>query len=142
MADQTVIEGANETPEDRIYASVMTCEPALPPMDMEDLADLVVDMPHIVRPWRLTALLASKGGEFYREVANDAGKARALASSPDILNEFAKTLRYVADLADCAAARLLVAGCNHEQFNEWAAQPVKLRVVEHLHRDRAYRKDV
>ena len=104
---------------DTLYEGVMNCEPAIPPADMERVADLVRDNARIGRSWRLTALLASKDGAFYRGVADDAELAQAFAATIGPLQDFAKTLRTVADLADTAHARILVAGCNHEHFNDW-----------------------
>ena len=120
MADVNVNESNLEL--DRLYESVMVCEPAIDPKDLDMLADWVFSKSLTIRPWRVTALLASKGGEFYQELASNEDKARALATTPAILSEFAEKLRTVADLADCAAARVLVAGCNHESFHEWAAE--------------------
>ena len=105
---------------DAIYAGVMNCESAIPVNEMARLADLVMNQERVGRSWRLTALLASKGGEFFRDVAEDAAKAQALAAAVGPLNDFEKLLRMMADLAGCVSARLLVAGCNHEKFNEWA----------------------
>lgn len=120
MADVILNDGADDV-EERIYESVMTCEPALAAQDVSLLADLVGNKPAICRPWRLTALLAGKSGEFYRELATSEPLAQAFAATPDCLRDFAARLREVADLADCVSARVMVAGCNHPRFDEWAA---------------------
>ena len=75
-----------------------------------------------VRPWRLAALLATKDGAFFNELANDPEKAKAFAPTASVLRGFAERMRMVAKLAECAAARVLVAGCNHEQFSTWATE--------------------
>jgi hypothetical protein len=113
--------GDNEL--DALYEQVLHCEPAIAPQDVERLADLALNQEQVGRNWRLTALIAGKGGEFYRELAEDAGKAEALAPVTETLRDFARLLRQVADLADSASARIMVAGCNHEQFLDWVKEP-------------------
>lgn len=118
MATSDVTQDEAPSAEE-LLESVLTCEPALPPEEMEALADRVRSNEFVGRPWRLTALLASKDGSFFRDVANSQEHAQALAPTVDVLHAFAKSLRGMADLADCAAARVLVAGCNHPDFNKW-----------------------
>ena len=113
-------ENVNDLDLDAIYEGVMTCEPAIPEDEMKPLADLVMNQEMVGRQWRLTALLASRGGEFFRRVAEDEETAIALAPTVGLLSDFAKLLREVADLADCSAHRIAVAGCNHEDFNTWS----------------------
>lgn len=120
MATETVNQGTDDHELDALYEQVMQCEPAVPPHDMEMLADLVRNNERVGRQWRLTALLASKGGAFFRELSEDSDQAKALAPTVELLRDFAGLLRTMADLADCASSRVMVAGCNHEQFNEWA----------------------
>ena len=101
---------------------VMACEPALAPDQLDKVADMVRDQEATGRPWRLAALLATKDGDFFKELANDPEKAKVLAPTVSVLQDFAERMRGVAELAECAAARVMVAGCNHEQFNAWAAE--------------------
>ena len=105
---------------DELYEQVMTCEPALPTEDLDRAADMVRSNEFIGRPWRLTALLATKDGAFFRELSEREDQAKALAPAIEPLRDFAKTLRTMADLAECVSARVLVAGCNHKDFNKWA----------------------
>ena len=120
MATETVGQGPTDDGyADKLFEQVMTCAPALPPEQMEGVANLVMNQEVVGRQWRLTAFLASKGGEFYRELADDAAKAEVIVPAADLMRDFAKLLRSVADLADCVAARVMVAGCNHERCNEW-----------------------
>jgi hypothetical protein len=70
-------------------------------------------------PWRLTALITSKGGAFFKELSESEEQAKALAPTVDTLRAFSERLQMVAKLADTAASRIMVAGCNHENFNEW-----------------------
>ena len=121
MTPKTVEQALSEETSRQWFDQVVTCEPALPPEDVKELADLVMDQERVGQQWRLTAVLASKEGEFFRDLSKDADKAQALAPTIDTLLAFAKLLRSVADLADCAAHRVLVAGCAHEHFNEWVA---------------------
>lgn len=107
---------------DALYQQVMTCEPALAPDLLDAVADMVRDLEATVRPWRLAALLATKDGTFFNELANDPEKAEAFAPTVSVLRDFAERMRMVAELAECAAARVLVSGCNHEQFNTWATE--------------------
>lgn len=105
-----------------LYQQVMACEPALAPDQLDKVADMVRDQEATGRPWRLAALLATKDGDFFKELANDPEKAKVLAPTVSVLQDFAERMRGVAELAECAAARVMVAGCNHEQFNAWAAE--------------------
>lgn len=107
---------------DAIYESVMNCEPAIPVNEMERLADLVMNQELVGRSWRLTALLASKDGSFFRGVAEDLQTGKVFASAIGPLQDFEKLLRMMADLAGTAQARLLVSGCAHEQFNAWVKE--------------------
>jgi hypothetical protein len=109
-------------PRGRVQAlrqSVMNCKPAVQPADMNRLADMVFDKELTVRPWRLTAAQASKDGSFYRKIAADPDSARAIVAVIGPLEDFAKRLRSVADLADIGASRLLVACAHHEKFKDW-----------------------
>lgn len=107
---------------DALYEKVMACEPALAPDQLDRVADMVMDQEATGRPWRLAALLATKDGAFFKDLANDPEKAQALAPTVSMLQDFAERMRGVAELAECAAARVMVAGCNHEKFNAWAAE--------------------
>lgn len=73
-------------------------------------------------PWRITAVLASKDGEFFKQVANDAETAKTMATLMDGLTSFSKRLEQMKQLADTVTCRLLVAGCNHEKFNDWVKE--------------------
>ena len=115
-------EQTDDAELDALYQQVMTCEPALAPDQLDAVADMVRDLGATVRPWRLAALLATKDGAFFNELANDPEKAKAFAPTASVLRGFAERMRMVAKLAECAAARVLVAGCNHEQFSTWATE--------------------
>ncbi len=114
---------ASDKELDALYEQVLHCEPAIAPQDVERLADLVLSNERVGRNWRLTAVIAGKGGEFYRELADDAEKARTLAPVIESLRDFAKLLRQISELADSASARIMVAGCNHEHFPDWMKEP-------------------
>jgi hypothetical protein len=107
---------------DALYESVLHCRPVIREDEAHRLADLVFDKEHIVREWRLTALLASKGGAFYKELSEDSEKAQALAPAVEPLIGFAKLLRDMANFADCVSARVMTAGCNHDRFVDWMAE--------------------
>lgn len=104
---------------DALYEQVMTCEPAINPVEVEELADAVRSNSLLGMPWRLTAVIAGKDGSFFKALSEDEGQAKAIAPSIDLLNEFAARLRGMAELAECVAARMMAAGCNHEQFIDW-----------------------
>jgi hypothetical protein len=106
---------------DALYEGVMNCDAVIASGDVDYVADMVFDKERVVRLWRLAAFISSKDGSFYRKIAADAEAAEAMATTIEPLREFAKTLRKVADLADRASARLLVAGAAHEKFIEWMA---------------------
>ena len=86
---------------------------------MEQWADLVFSKERVIRNWRLAALIASKDGAFFRELADDAGKAESLAPVVGTLNDAAELLRVMARIMDAVSTRIAVAGCNHPGFNEW-----------------------
>ncbi len=122
MAEENVIESVAFPDADALFAQVLSCDPALHPDEMECTANLVFNQERVGRPWRLAAALASKDGAFFRELAEDEAKAKTFAATIDQLRDFSALLRSVADLADCAAARVMVAGCNHEGFNTWTEE--------------------
>lgn len=104
---------------EQIYKGVLSCEAAIRPEDVDTLAALLHSNEKIGRSWRLTAVIASKDGSLFRQVSENQETAKVLASLITPLQDFAATLRMVADLTDCAVARVAVAGCNHEHFNRW-----------------------
>lgn len=106
-----------------IYDGVLTCQSAIPKTEIELLADVVRNNGRMGIPWRLTAFLAGQDGAFYREVAENEEKAKALAPNIGALQDFAAMLKKVSELANCVSMRLMVAGCNHENFNTWKNDP-------------------
>ena len=104
---------------DAIYEGVMTCQPALLPSLVEEVADAIRDNEQMGVPWRITAVLAGKDGEFFKQVANDAETAKTMATLIDGLTSFSKRLEQMKQFADTVTCRLVVAGCNHEKFNDW-----------------------
>ena len=121
MAKKNVTRGKSkkESELDALYAGVMTCQPALLPSLVEEVADAIRDNEQMGRPWRVTAVLAGKDGEFYKQVASDVETAKTMAPLIDVLTCFSKRLEAMKKLADSVTCRLLVAGCNHEDFNDW-----------------------
>ena len=107
---------------DAIYEGVMTCQPALLPSLVEEVADAIRDNEQMGVPWRITAVLAGKDGEFFKQVANDAETAKTMAPLIDGLTSFSKRLEQMKQFADTVTCRLLVAGCNHEKFNDWVKE--------------------
>ena len=124
MATTNINQNAtNEDDEsEALYKGVLNCESAIPPEELELLANMVRDNEMVGRPWRLTALIASKDGAFFKELSESEEHAKALAPAIDALREFSDRLQRMAKLADCAAARIMVAGCNHEDFVEWMTE--------------------
>lgn len=104
---------------DKIYEGVMTCQPALLPSLVEEVANAIRDNEQMGIPWRMTAVLAGKDGKFFREVANDVETAKTMATLIDGLTCFSKRLEQMKKFADTVTCRLLVAGCNHRNFNKW-----------------------
>lgn len=104
---------------DRIYEQVMTCEPMIAKEQVDQLADMVFSKEDFIRQWRMTAFLAGEGGPFYADLAENEDKARALAPIAEILTDFSKMLHDMANMAKGASARIMVAGCNHENFTDW-----------------------
>jgi len=121
MAKKNVTERTSDDGAEleAVYQGVLQCESAIHADDVEKLAAIVKNNQRMGIPWRLTAVIASKDGEFFRDVAENEETAKTLVPVIDLLSEFAELLRKVADLADCASTRLMVAGCNHEDFNKW-----------------------
>lgn len=125
MAKKTVTRSKSSEEEarlDALYKGVLKCEPALLPSLLDEVADAVLDNEQIGRPWRLTAVLATKDGTFFDQVSSDADLAKTMASCIDVLDSFSKRLELMKKLADTVTARLMVAGCNHEKFNDWAKE--------------------
>ena len=104
---------------DQLYEQVLICEPAIPTEEVDRLADMVFSKEKVIRQWRFTALMASKDGAFFRELSESEGQAKTFAPIVGVLRDFAQTLKGMADLAECVATRIAVAGCNHEKFNIW-----------------------
>jgi len=104
---------------DAIFEQVLSCKPAISPQDVNPLADLVGSQERVGRQWRLAALLAGKDGSFYRKLSEDAHAAEAMVIAAATLQDFSRLLREMADLAECANTRVMVAGCNHEHFQDW-----------------------
>ena len=109
----------NDADLDAMYESVLNCESAINSDDVEPLADLVRKNELVGIPWRLTAVIAGKDGTFFRNLSEDEGAAKALAPAVDGLYEFSNRLKKMAELAECVASRIMVAGCNHRNFNKW-----------------------
>lgn len=65
---------------DAIYEGVMNCQPALMPSLVDEVADAILDNQQMGMPWRITAVLAGKDGEFFKQVANDAETAKTMAT--------------------------------------------------------------
>ena len=107
---------------DAIYEGVITCQPALLPSLVDEVAAAIKDNEQMGVPWRITAVLAGKDGEFFKQVANDAETAKTMATLMDGLTSFSKRLEQMKKLADTVTCRLLVAGCNHEKFNDWVKE--------------------
>ena len=120
MATENVNHGSEAGEDlDKVYQDVLCCQPIVLPSEMEALADLVFSKERVIRSWRLAALVGSKDGEFFQELANDADKAKALAPTVDALRDAAGVLRSMAEVMESVSCRIMVAGCNHEHFNEW-----------------------
>ena len=107
---------------DAIYEGVMTCQPALLPSLVDEVAAAIKDNVQMGVPWRITAVLAGKNGEFFKQVASDAETAKTIATLMDGLTSFSKRLKLIKQLTDTVTCRLLVAGCNHEKFNDWVKE--------------------
>ena len=105
-----------------IYEGVMTCQPVLSPSLVEEVADAIRDNDQMGVPWRITAVLASKDGEFFKQVANDVDTAKTMAGLIDGLQGFSKRLEAMKKMADAVTARLQVAGCNHIKFDDWVKE--------------------
>ena len=78
----------------------------------------------MIRPWRLAALLASKNGDFFKALSTDADQAEVLAAAVGPMQATAELLRGMAETMDCVASRVMVAGCNHVEFDSWMLKPV------------------
>ena len=107
---------------DAVYEGVMNCRPIVPPEEMEALADLVFSKEKVIRAWRCAALIGSKDGAFFRELSTDEDKAQTLAPIVGALKDAATLMRVMAEIMDSASTRIVIAGCNHEKFNDWAKE--------------------
>ncbi len=119
MATQKHTQEVNDAELSALYEGVMSCQPFVPPGEMEDIANLVFSKERVIRNWRLAALIGSKDGEFFRELASDANKAQSLAPAVRPLMDAAMLLHSMAEIMTIVSDRIMVAGCNHDRFNEW-----------------------
>ena len=125
MARKNVTRGKSkkDLELDAMYQGVLNCQPALLPSLVNEVADAVRDNEQMGIPWRITAVLAGKDGEFFKQVANDAETAKTMAPLIDGLARFSRRLDQMKEFADTVTARLLVAGSNHKKFGEWMKEP-------------------
>ena len=125
MARKNVTRGASKKTLklNVLYQGVLNCQSALLPSLVNEVADSVRDNEQMGIPWRITAVLAGKDGEFFRQVADDAETAKTMATLIDGLRHFSQRLDQMKKFADTVTARLLVAGSNHEKFGEWMKKP-------------------
>ena len=119
MSAATGAPEAAEDDLDAIYERVLTCQPVVDPAKEQALADAIFSKELMIRSWRAAAMLAAKGGDFYRDLSTDAGLAQSLAAILDPLEGTAKFLREMASIMDCVVTRVCVVGCKHERFDEW-----------------------
>jgi len=124
MAKKNVTQGKAGKKEKvmAIYDGVMKCDSAIPECEINLLADIVRDNDRMGIPWRMTAVLAGKRGEFFRDVAENEETAKTLAATIDPLRDFAKMLRKVAKLADCVSPRVTIVVAPIEPRNPGAAK--------------------
>lgn len=115
MADEILTEGEAEA----LFQQVVTCKPVVPPESMETVADMVRSNEAMGRPWRLAAVIGSKDGSFFQTIADEEDTAKTMVEAMVPLQDFAKRLREMADVADAAAARIMVAACAHQDFPQW-----------------------
>lgn len=114
--------GDDDVDLDQLYEKVMTCEPLIAPAAMDQLADLVFSKERVIHNWRMAALIASKDGAFFKEMASDPDKAKALAPIVGALDDAAELLRSMAEIMTSVSIRIGVAGCAHEDFNKWTEE--------------------
>lgn len=119
IVSDTTPGGLTEEDSEKLFKDVLACEPAMAIEMLDEFADLPRSNERFGRQWRSTAVLATKGGDFYRKLSDDASMAKVMAPMVYILTDFAKVLREAAELADRVAARVMIAGCGHEDFIEW-----------------------
>ena len=119
VAKKRTTRKSKDSELDALYEGVMTCKPVVDPADMEELADRVFSKGHLIRAWRMAALVGSKDGAFFKGLSTESDQAKALAAFVDPMRSTAELLRCMAKIMDCISTRIVVAGCNHEQFNEW-----------------------
>ena len=92
MARKNVTRGASKKTLklNVLYQGVLNCQSALLPSLVNEVADSVRDNEQMGIPWRITAVLAGKDGEFFRQVADDAETAKTMATLSDGLRHFSQ----------------------------------------------------
>lgn len=117
-----IVKDADLTEEQaqEVYSQILTCEPLMSQAEANRLADMVFNQERFIRYWRLTAISAEKGGDFYREVSEDQERAKGLMIEVvPRLKEFEEIMLEMSELANCVATRIIVAASNHEASTEW-----------------------
>jgi hypothetical protein len=111
MASENVHTELTDEDAERFFETVFACEPAIPPEDMNEVANLVFSKERVIRSWRLAAFLGSKGGDFYKNMSTE--QAEALAAGMGPLQEFSKLAQTMSEMASSMAARATVACIFH-----------------------------
>lgn len=100
-----------------LFEQLMTCAPAIADKDIDTIDTLSTSQEFSGRPRRLGLLMASKGGDWFKQLAEDVEVAEPVAAALPAIAEYADRLRGLADLLELARTRASIALCNHEGFN-------------------------
>lgn len=111
MAKQTVQRELSDAEANEIFESVFACKPAIPEVDLQEVADLVGNQERVIHAWRLAAFLGTKGGDFFKNMTAD--EAATLAEAVEPLRQFSDLMRSMSEVSKTVATRLSVACIFH-----------------------------
>jgi len=119
MADGNCI---GRLPGQNLHRQVMSCGPLVTRRGLNDLMAEVMNVEKVANPWRTTALLAAKGGEYYRYLASNPSAAYEHVGVLAELEDFANRLEAMRNIADAVRLRIMVASTGHDDFAAWCAE--------------------
>ena len=111
-----IIKPATDQEVDRLYAEVMNCSPALAPAELDLTARYVCDQQQFGIPYQTGLVLATKDGEFFKQMAADREMAELFSTVVNPVLNCADAMRHLADLLTAGATRVTVALCNHDRL--------------------------
>lgn len=115
------LAGANNPPPDaaleELYQSILVCKPLITDAECSRINELFMSNEFTGRSVRTALVVAEKSGEFFKDVATNKESGELFTEVIGPLHETAERLKALAELMNVAKTRLLVALCNHAEFD-------------------------